>query len=191
MSSRLAAALACATLFAGAQALAQEVPLPKRKPGLWAQAVEFSHQPGLSTRSLQCVDAASDPSALRRTLSGDERVSCSVRASRPIPGGLELDIGCAGPQGSSTAVTRLVGDMASNYRVESQIRNASARPGTPQDVRMVIRANLTGPCPSGAQPGEQRRVVQPGQELDESRLQNMTPMERKSALEAAGRPEKH
>jgi Protein of unknown function (DUF3617) len=190
MSSRLAAALVCATLFAGAQALAQDATLPKRKPGLWTQTVEFTHLPGQSVRSQQCVDAATDPAGLRRSLSGDEGVSCSVRASRPIGGGVELDMGCNGPQGSSTTVTRVVGDMGLNYRVESQIRYDTARSGAPRESRMVIRANYSGACPAGAQAGEQRRIVAPGQELDESKLQQMNPMERKRALEAAGRPEK-
>jgi hypothetical protein len=191
MSSRLAASLACATLFAGAQALAQDATLPKRKPGLWTQTVEFSHLPGQSVRSQQCVDATTDPAGLRRSLSGDEGVSCSVRASRPIAGGVELDLACNGPQGASTTVTRVVGDMGLNYRVESQIRYDTARSGTPRESRMVIRANLSGACPAGAQPGERRRVVQPGQEIDEAKLQEMSPLERKRALEAAGRPEKH
>lgn len=191
MSSRAVAALVSATLFAGSVWAANDDPLPRRRPGLWTQVVEFTHRAGQSTKLQQCVDTQSDPGALRRSLSGDERVACSVRATRRIAGGVEMDMGCSGPDGAYTAVTRVVGDMSSSYRVESQMRYDLTRAGTPRDVRMVIRGSYAGACPASAQNGEVRRVAQPGQDVDPAALDRMSPLERKRALDAAGRPERH
>lgn len=190
MSSRIAAALACFTLFAGSQAAAQSA-MPSRRPGLWNQTVEFTHLPGRSVRSQQCVSAGLDPAALRRSLSGDERTACSVRAMRAIGGGVELDMACSGPDGASTTVTRVVGDMSSSYRVESQVRYDNARPGAARDSRMVIRASYAGACPAHLADGERRTVGQADTATGQATGESVPLHLRKPGTDASGNPERH
>lgn len=168
--------------------------MPKRKPGLWEMTMEMqsgARMPPMA--SSQCVDETSDAAMQRRALAGQPGTECSKPTSKRIPGGVEVEAECTGPEGKSHVLGKITGDMQSTYTVDSLVKFNPPRHGM-SEAHTVMRGRYAGPCPAGMKGGDMRMggmAVNPSQAgrpgmppgIDPSQLQNMTPAQRQQLME--------
>lgn len=168
----LAAALLCTA------AVAQE-PFPKRKPGLWEVAMQA---PGLGAplAMQQCVDAASDEAMQRRAMAGEPGAQCRQVSTTRIAGGVEVRGECSGPQGKSSVVSRITGDMQARYTVDNQVTFDPPRHGQKQ-ASMKMEAVHTGACPAGMKPGD---MQMPGMGMSPEQMRAMREQMRQGGANA-------
>lgn len=185
----LAAISAVVATIAG-MALAQEG-MPKRKAGLWDIAMQMDGQGGAMPpmKSQHCVDEKSDEAMQRKAMAGgDGKAECKQTAFKRISGGVEIEAECKSSDGVTKMLSRMTGDMAKNYTVDSTMKFTPPRHGM-SEARMTMKASYGGACPAGMKPGDIRmggmsfNPAQPGAGIDIEKLKNMTPEQRAKFME--------
>lgn len=149
---------AMVVLAAGACGMAQAEDLPKRKSGLWDFTMQMEGMPaGMpGMKSQHCVDEKSDQEMQRKAMTNaDPKQQCTQGSPRRISGGVEVETTCKSEEGSMRMVSRITGDMSTNYSIDSTMKFTPPRHGM-SESRMQIKASHAGACPAGMKPGEVR-----------------------------------
>lgn len=129
--------------------------LPQRKAGLWEISMQMPGMPAGSTTTQQCVDAKSDAEMQRKALAGDPRQQCKPAAVKRTALGYEAQVECSSAEGKTIVTSRMSGDFASRYNIETQMRFEPPRHGQ-SGMQMTATAQHKGACPAGMAPGEMR-----------------------------------
>lgn len=194
MSTRLFRTAAAMAALAGLSVLtidahAQEG-MPKRKAGLWEVAMQMPAAPGQpggpAISSKQCVDAKSDEDMQRKALAGnDQKAQCKQVSSKRISGGLEIEAECKSDEGTTKVLSRITGDMQSNYTVDNTMTFTPPRHGM-STAKMTMKASHRGACPAGMKPGDVQMgamAMPGGMAIDIEKLKKMSPEEQQKWAE--------
>jgi len=129
--------------------------LPHRRAGLWESTMNVAAQNGREVKTQQCVDDKTDEAMQRQVIEGNSAFKCERTEFKLITGGYESSSVCKTGMGTITSHMRMVGDMQSAYRVESNSHREPAMYG-PADTHTVINARWLGACPADLKPGDMR-----------------------------------
>ena len=193
MKTRVLASLTAALLAGALLPAAAQDKLPKRKAGLWEVTMQSPAQgqgqamPPMKTQ--QCIDDKTDEEMQRKAMSDpNARMQCKQTAMRRLSNGVEVEMDCSGQDGKMHSVSRMTGDMNSNYTVDMRTTFSPPRHGV-SEMKMTMTARHAGACPAGMNPGDMRMggmTFNPGggvSGMDPAKMKNMSPEELKKFAE--------
>jgi hypothetical protein len=196
-----ATALCLTCLLSRNVALADDS-LSIRKPGLWEMTMQMPDMPGMpggggGLKSSECIDEKTDEAMQKKAMSGGERggETCRQRSLKRSGNTVDIVADCTSAEGKSHVVSHYTGDMQGSYAGDSVVTFDPPRHGR-KEMRMGMQAKYAGACPANMKPGDIRTggmTVNPSQPggaipgmpagMDMSKLQNMSPEERKQMME--------
>jgi hypothetical protein len=176
--------------------------LPHRKPGLWEVTMQMPDMPSMpggggGLKSSECIDEKTDEAMQKKAMSGGERggETCRQRSLKRSGNTVDIVADCTSAEGKSHVVSHYTGDMQGSYAGDSVVTFDPPRHGR-KEMRMGMQAKYAGACPANMKPGDIRTggmTVNPSQPggaipgmpagMDMSKLQNMSPEERKQMME--------
>lgn len=145
-SAALAASL-CATA-----ALAAEIDLPARKPGIWNIQVATKAPPGMPPMLMQlCLDAATDKAIMERSLA--MTADCEMTQARDGDT-LTIDSTCQRDGRTLKSHSVISGDFQSSYTINVTGEATQTLPGQTAHTEITQQAQWMGPCSADMKPGE-------------------------------------
>lgn len=149
-------ALAPAFWLATAPAVAIEVEMPNRKPGLWEMKMVNSGVAGMTMQ--HCTDEVTDKQ-LRTAYSPMAKEICSKNVVQKTATGYITDAVCTVGGVTMNSHSVINGDFNSAYTVNVSSEQQGAPSGVPQRTSMTLEAKWLGPCKPEQKPGD---IVMPG-----------------------------
>lgn len=152
----LALVLAPGLSQAAAPAMAAEVEVPNRKPGLWEMKMVNSGMAGLTMQ--HCTDEATDKQ-LRTVYSPMAREVCSKNVVQKTATGYITDAVCTVGGVTMNSHSVIKGDLNSAYSIHVSSEQQGAPSVVPERTSMTLEAKWLGPCKPEQKPGD---IVMPG-----------------------------
>ena len=132
---------------------AQNLDMPKRKPGLWEVKMESAMMHDMVMTMEQCVDEKTDAEMQKQSMQGDGQSHCKLSSSKKTTNGWEFNTVCKQEQTTITGHSVISGDFQSAYRMDTTTRFEPPMQGLTQ-MQSSMNVRYLGACRADMKPGD-------------------------------------
>lgn len=172
MIRRFVLILSAVASLSTAQAIADPIEMPARKPGLWEmKMLANSATPGMTMQ--HCTDESTDK-FMNTTFSPMAKEMCSKNEMTKTATGYVTDSVCNIGGVNSTSHAEIIGDFNSAYTMKVTSQSDGSAKGAARNTTMQLEARWLGTCKPDQKPGD---IVMPGGvKMNVKDLENMKAM---------------
>ena len=154
MNTRLLSCCIGFSLLSGA-VCAQNVDMPKRKPGQWEIKMESAMMQGMVTTMEQCIDEKSDAEMQKKSMQGNDggKSNCKLVSSKKTASGWEADTVCKQEKTTISGHTVMSGDFQSAYQMDSTTTFEPPMHGM-KEMKSTMKVRYLGACKADMKPGD-------------------------------------